>query len=333
MTLRAWASWQYDEQGWTLASAARTAGTGQSGLASIRSTSGSAGEAKLGIAADGELIVGFCWKHTNIIDAGVFYRLHFAGFIALDLSVGAAGEIVATRNASTEIGRSVAGLLSSNVENWIEVRVLGSTTVGQVEVRMNGAPTPVLNLTGVHTGSATYDEIVLRTGGSGTRDFSAFYYVEVDATAPNTFLGHIRFGIPVPNGNGNSSQLVGSDGNSVDNYLLVDDPPLTHDGDSTYVQSATVGEKDTYGMSNLPTPALSIVAVCPLIIAKKTDAGSRAIKAVVRRSGTDYDAAVEHFLSTSYASYKQALLVDPSTSAAWTEAGVNAMELGVKVTT
>ena len=333
MTLRAWSSFQFDNHGWTLGGQNRVAGTGQSGLASLRSTSGAAQGAAYGFAALSELIVGFCHRFTNHSSETPIFRLGTSGTIQFQLRVAADGAIIASRGsgAGTELGRTVPGIINNNVECYIEIRVKASTTVGEVEVHVNGNPTPILNLAGVNTGAASYNEqTFLGDGADGTRDYSAWYLIEVDATAPNDFLGHIRFAAPQPTGNGNSSQLVGSDGNGVDNYLLVDDPPLTHDSDATYVQSGTVGEKDTYAMDNLPTTPLSIIAVCPLIIATKTDAGTRSIKQVVRSGGADYDGDPA-FLGTSYNTFKQAFIVDPSTGVAWTESAVNAIETGVKV--
>jgi hypothetical protein len=86
-------------------------------------------------------------------------------------------------------------------------------------------------------------------------------------------------------------------------------------------------------MGNLPTPALSVIAVCPIIRAKKTDAGTRALTAVIRSGGTDYDGAVEQFLSTSYSGYREAFLQNPDGPVDWDETSVNAIEVGLRVTT
>jgi len=83
-------------------------------------------------------------------------------------------------------------------------------------------------------------------------------------------------------------------------------------------------------MPNLPTPPLTIIAVCPLAIAEKTDAGTRSIVLVVRSGGTDYDGDPA-FLGLSYDTFKRAFLLDPNGDIAWTESAVNAMEIGVKV--
>jgi hypothetical protein len=333
MTLRGWNSFQYDSTGWSLTNFSRNAGAGQSGYASLRATAGQVASASYGVPSMTHIIVGFCWKHETAPNDARFFELGISSFIALQLFRGTGGSIYAKRNASTIIGTSTPGWLFANVETYVEVRVKMSTTVGEVEVRLNGNPTPVLNLTNVNTGSTDLDNILLLGEPTGARDFSAWYFIEKDATAPNDFLGHVRYGVLTMTGNGANSDMVGSDSNSTDNYLLVDDPALSHDSDTTYVQSPTVGDKDTYAVSDLPTPALSIIGVGTVVIARKTDAGSRAIKTVVRSGGADYQGTDEHFLSTSYAAYRSMFLQDPDGPATWDETAVNAIEAGVEVTT
>lgn len=338
-------SFQYDNKGWTIAGSlstgfARIGGAGQSGLAALEANLGAIATATYGIAAQTEIIIGLCHKLSVL--GGTRVLMEIDSIVALRFSILSNGAIVVYRNATIEIGRTAAGVINTNVEAYLEIRMKASTTVGEVEIRLNGNPTPVLNLVGVNTGNSTYDQITfIHTGGTGNvTDFSAWYLLNKAAATwvsgkDNNFLGHIRYAALEPTGNGNSSVLVGSDGNSIDNYLLVDDgaTSINHDGDTTYVQSPTVGAKDTYAMENMPTAPLVIYAVIPVLIAKKTDAGTRGIKSVVRRSVTDYDGATEQFLGTSYDSYRQVMGEDPSTGVAWTQSGVDAMELGVKVTT
>jgi hypothetical protein len=331
MTLLMWNSFQYDSDGWVLTNATRTPGTGQNGYASIRASGGSLRNASYGYAPQTHIVQGYCYQFTTLA-ADRLWDIQYLGNHECRLNIMSNGAIQLLGAGGASVwATSVPGVLNANVEAYIEVRVKHSTTVGEVEVRVNGNPTPVISVTGKDTGSQS-DEIILEFGAAhGTRDASAFYLLNTSGPAPhNTFLGHIRYGSVLTSGNGNSSQLVGSDGNSTDNYLLVDDG-FNHDSDSTYVESPTVGDKDTYAMGNLPTTPLTILAVCPLIIAKKTDAGTRAIVPVIRSGGTDYE-GTDAYLGTSYDVYREAFIEDPDTAAAWTESGVNAMELGPKVT-
>lgn len=69
-------------------------------------------------------------------------------------------------------------------------------------------------------------------------------------------------------GNGTSSGCFGSDGTSVDNYLLVDDP--TSDADTTYVQSDATLDIDLYVCDDSPVPAGNALAVQSLALWRKT---------------------------------------------------------------
>lgn len=330
-------SLQYHTNGWTFGSGcARTAGVGQNGLPGLRCSIGANSSCNLGYASLTHIIVGFAYTFTELSAEAPFIQFHLtSGNPIFELRAGIDGSVVAVEAAGTdvEIGRSTSGYLNVNTPVYVEVRVLFSTTVGEVEVRLNGDPTPVLNLTNVDTGSSssTYFQL-FHNPVNGVQVWSAPYVLEVDATAPNDFLGHLRYAALDPVGNGNSSQLVGSDSNSTDNYLLVDDGAagMTNDGGTTYVQSSTPGEQDTYTLEDMPTPALSVVAVVPVLIAAKSDAGTRSIKPVVRSGGTDYDGD-EAFLGLSYAAFPSIMLEDPDTAAPWADAGINAIELGVKV--
>lgn len=337
MTLVAWNSFEFDTAGWSISGGIRVAGAGQSGYAAIRLSA--AQTATFGINSS-HVLFGFCWQAGVALSSGRFFTLSDpavgAGIAQVELGVGSGGEIIASRsNGGTEVGRSLPGVIANDVQTYIEVRVKGSSVgAGEVEVRVNGDPTPVINATGVTTGTiTTFKNASWTSPATNFRYLSAFTYIDVDATPPNDFMGHVRFGVLQPTGNGTNSDLVGSDGNSTNNYLLVDDPSLSNDGDTTYVQSPTVGDKDSYSMADLPTTALSVIGVGTLLIAKKTDAGTRGIKPVIRSGGTDYQGATEHFLSTSYAAYRQMWLQDPDGPADWDDASIAAMEVGLEVTT
>jgi hypothetical protein len=63
----------------------------------------------------------------------------------------------------------------------------------------------------------------------------------------------------------------------------------------------------------------------------KDDAGAKSVATFVRSSSTNGDGA-STVLGTSQVYVSQVFETDPNGSIAWTEASVNAMEAGVKVT-
>jgi len=234
------------------------------------------------------------------------------------------------------------GTIPITLGSWmyIEAKVTISDASGIFVVRVNGVVD--INLSGVdtkNTANATASMIQLNGGtlaGTGQENKYDDVYIEdgVDATgsqgAPfNDFLGDVRAESLFPSGNGNSSQFVGQDADSVNNYLNVDE--TTPDGDTTYNESATVGEKDTYAYTNLTPTSGTVYAVQPVPYARKTDAGARSIKTVARHSGTEEDSA-DTPLGTSYTILRDLRTTKPG-GGAWTIADVNAAEFGVKVST
>ena len=112
-------------------------------------------------------------------------------------------------------------------------------------------------------------------------------------------------------------------------YSLVAEAP-DDDGDASYVESGTVGHKDLYGYQDLTGTPAAIMAVQLATVARKDDAGSRSLRAVLKSGATTANGATR-VLGTSYALYDDRFEVDPATGAAWTKAGVDALQAGVEV--
>jgi hypothetical protein len=142
----------------------------------------------------------------------------------------------------------------------------------------------------------------------------------------NSWIGRGGIHAIVPTGAGNSTDLTPSAGN---NYAAVDEAPP--DGDTTYVQGATVGDHDSYDHGDLTPTAGVISAVNWLAYAKLTEAGAGQIARVYRIGGADYVGA-NKILDTSYKYFEEILEVSPDSDDPFTISEVNAMEIGVKIT-
>jgi hypothetical protein len=206
------------------------------------------------------------------------------------------------------------------LEVWVEF----SATVGKVKVWVNGSSVPEITLTGLNIGAQGADNLYYRSG----KICDLVVYDDqggVNDTAP---LGDLRVDVIVPDDNGNSSQWVNEGADSVDNYQSVDDVPYDT---NTYVESSTVGDKDTYHMGDVPISSGAILAVQGRLMAKKMDAGTREIAAVYRLSTTEVDGATKT-LGSDWLSYPDLQETKPG-GGAWTISDVNAMEFGQKVIT
>lgn len=221
--------------------------------------------------------------------------------------------------------------------NFIEVKikVSDSSSVGDAKLRINekevwscGAGEDFKHSSN-STNNIVTAQIGTQTGGGTIYGYIDDLYI-CDATGSinNTFLGDCKCEVLYPNANGNSSQFMGSDGNQVDNYLLVDDE--THTGDTDYVYDDTVDQIDLYAFDNLTATIASIKGVIVTPVMRKDDAGSRTARAMIRQNSSNYEGA-ELFPSTDYQHFPTIWETDPDTSSAWTETGVNSAEFGLTI--
>jgi hypothetical protein len=252
-----------------------------------------------------------------------------AGTLQCDVRISTVGILSVTRNG-TVLGTGTA-VLQPNVWYYIEFKCTISDAAGVAVVRVNGVTD--INLSSVdtkNTANATADQVQLGGGGPSVNanvDWDDLYINDNAGSTNNDFLGDVRVEAIFPSGNGNSSVLVGSDGNSTDNYLLVDE--AAPNGDTDYVESSTVGDKDTYAYGNMATTAGTVFAVQTVPYARKTDAGVRSIVSVARLSATETDGPAQT-LSTTYQYLPDIRETKPG-GGAWTITDVNNVELGTKV--
>ena len=171
-----------------------------------------------------------------------------------------------------------------------------------------------IKLSGVYNKSSYWDDIAIH-------DDSGVEW--------NDFQGDFSIQTLAPNAVGNSSQWTPLSG---DNYTQVDDSG-GHDGDTTYVETNTVTNKDTYGHENLSVTPSSILAVVVNVIGKDTLGGTRGVKATIR-SNTSEAQGPEFTLVGDYSKTAQGFFyTDPDTLASWTDSDVNGAEFGYELTT
>lgn len=215
-----------------------------------------------------------------------------------------------------------------NEWHYVELLVFSSTvSAGYIKIWVDGQLAAEASSVDFQSDEIGATELI---GGGASDTIDDFYiddiYVLHNVSVSTTPFGPGEVVLPLPNGNGNSSDLVGSDGNSVDNYLLVDENPAN---ETDYVESGTDGDKDTYAFEDVATGA-TVKGIGKTYYAQKTDTGPKFIKPVTRSGSTDYDDA-SIGLSEAWSMNEVYSRTDPDTAAEWTAAGFNAAEFGQKV--
>lgn len=277
-------------------------------------------------------VIGFAFNPASLPGSAVRLVVAFDGSTEhLRLRLNTDGTISVLRGGSTVLSTSAASINFGSF-GFLEWKFTINDSTGSYDVRYNGAS--ITSGSGVDTrngGNATANLFQLRSSSetSGSNwDFDDLYICDGAGSVNNDFLGDVRVDCYLANGNGNSSQLTGSDGNSTDNYALVDES--LQNGDTDYVQSSTVNQKDTYAFTDMSHTPSNIFGVQINLVSRKDDSGTRSICAVTRSGGSDTDGTTQA-LSTSYLCLREIRETDPNTSSAWTRTGFNNAEFGAKV--
>jgi hypothetical protein len=247
-------------------------------------------------------------------------------------------ELWIDRNLKLRVNRNgtQVGSVSTNAmpfQTWFYLEwyivCTDSLSNGHCTVKING--TTELNITSGDTrngGSGTPNWVYIGGGNFWNVYIDDLVMTSMDTTTTPTFLGDRRVVTLYPSGDGNHSQFVGSDGNSTNNSLLVDEASDINLTD--YVESATAGNRDSYAMDNVSPAPATVHAVQVCVTGAKPDAGIRTGKSFVRISGTNYDSST-FYPSSSPRTHYNLMETSPATASAWTSTELNGLEAGVKV--
>lgn len=273
------------------------------------------------------VIVGFAFRNSSTPTADhLQLRLRTSGGATVaEAYVTSTGVLRVKNSGGTTIATGTTAIVA-NTWNYVELKLVVNGASGSCEVKLNGQA-EIASTTG-NFGSTNVGDVYLnrnQTQVAGNVEYDDIYVCDTSGSLNNNFLGDFHVQTLYPTADGNYSQWTPSSGSN--HYDRVNE--TAPDGDTTYVSDATVGHRDSYVYGDLTPLTGSVFGVQTVMYARKDDAGTRQIAAMVRRSGSDYDGSTVT-LTTSYTYYSEIRETDPSTSAAWTISGVNAAEFGVK---
>lgn len=248
----------------------------------------------------------------------------------LGFRVSSLGELVVYRasgaSAGTELGRTATNVIHENAWHFLKIYMVISDTVGEVIIRIDN--NVELTLSGQdtknHASLSTVDQVIygtLAAGGSAvnqTGQWDDCYISDGDILPEGTLFCSNPTGDAV-------AGFTRSTGAT--NYGTVDEDPVST---ADYNESAVIGTADLFDMEDLASTPKTIMAVILTAVARKTDAGDRALGLRVK-SGATTSEGPDNWLGTSSLHYDRILYTDPNTGVAWTAAAVNALQAGYKV--
>lgn len=247
-----------------------------------------------------------------------------------------AGVVNAYRgNAGTLLGSSAAGAIpiAGASKNWcyLEVGVVLSATVGQINVHVNGVS--VLALTSLNNCGGTGTACGAWQVGSGAPtdnvssiNFMHHYFADATGSSPwDTYLGDVRVQTTLPVSN--NSVAFTPEGNAANWQNAATVPPVPG---TDYNQDATVTAQDTFNTGTIAASITSILGVNVKVLAEKSDAGARSLQTVLISSSTTVTGTGTALAQTAQ-QLRTMYQTDPNTSAQWTLTNVNAAKPGYKV--
>lgn len=283
-------------------------------------------------------IIGFGYQLSALNQIRLI-ELIDAGTTQCALRVNTDGTLEVVRGTTTALNASGKSSFSLLTNTWYyiewKVTIADSISANTCKVNVNGVNWINVDAAqDLKAGSNAFaSNLSFNTNASTIMNiyYDDIYVLDGTGSVNNDILGDSRVETLFPNADGNYSQWDGSDGNQINNYLLVDE--TNQNGDTDYVETSTVNNIDTYNFGNLSSTPTSIAGIQINTTAEKTEAGARTFANLIRISSTDYLNSNNFSLSqNSYIDFLQIYEQDPSTSAAWGVTNINGAEYGYKLT-
>ncbi len=244
----------------------------------------------------------------------------------VDVRMTPAGTIRVTRNGTTLATGSI--VLTAGIWYQLNVHVKVHDTAGEIHTSVDAVTD--IAATGLDTrngGTGSIDGFYIR-GTSPSVLFARFDDIHIWSGNDDRGLSRVIGRVAVPDATAAGTYADWTPSVGSDHGALVDDDPP--DGDATYLDSATGGNRDSFRMQPLGISlSATIHAVVAGAVARKLDIGPRVLNLFLRIDGTDHDQA-DQYPSFDYQQLTDAFEVNPDTSSAWSVAEVDALEVGVR---
>lgn len=223
------------------------------------------------------------------------------------------------------------GTFTFVADTWyrIQVRLVIDPSSGIFQIKVND--TLDIDFSGDTDDAGPHSVNVIKLGHQSTT--GASYYDDIvihnsAGSSPTSWLGDLRIETLRPDGAGDSSDSTPSTGTR---HEAVDDSGV-NDGDTTYVAMG-LNDEDLYTASNLSFTPTTIHSVVTNVVCRADGTTPRKIRGKVKTSSTEGNGtAKDVFFGSVYRTVQDSFPTDPTTATAWTETGVNGMQIGQEVT-
>lgn len=221
---------------------------------------------------------------------------------------------------------------SSNAWNYVEIELQASATVGFVRVYVNGIL--ATSITNVNLSTSTGGILINKVGilPNNWSSGGAMLYDDYYITNTTTRLGEMHIATLRPSADTATKQWTPSTG--VTNYDKV--TGANYNTLTPYVSTNASGRKDLYDLQDVnvaTTITGNIAAVKANGYGYKSTFGTSNVNMIIKSSTTEINGTGTDMIEGTAAAKPISAIIqetDPATSLAWTTAGVNAAQLGIR---
>ena len=274
------------------------------------------------ITADDEMYFAFLYRPVNDVNSEQILCAYNGATPLLHIWRTGAAQVIKAHSSLYTLLATGTKSLGINTTYLIEVRFKVADSGGRVEVKVDGVSD--IDFTGDTKPDANtqFDKVRLGTGPAIA--YTTYAYFDNFIMDDTGWIGDTKIQAVVPNGAGTTTGWTPSAGN---NWDCVDEKPAS---DADYVSINANDVTDTYATGNL-AGTIGAIKCVQVQSRMRTDGAPTPsnLKLVVRSGGTDYLSS-NKTVPAAEKSFWNLLETDPADAAAWTEADVNAMEIGVK---
>lgn len=270
-------------------------------------------------------VVGFGFYATNGMNSrGIMLAVLDGTTEQISIRTNSSSRLTVTRNGTVLATGST--VLSNSTWYYIELKFTIHNSSGVIELKLNGASeiASTGSLDTQNTGNTQWNgvQFAAKNVGSTAATYDDIYVLDPTTGTNTDFLGPVSVVALQPSAAGNAADWTPSSGT---NHGAV----AIQDGDTTFTESSTANDVDTFAYQHLPISAGSVYAVQHVLVSRDPGA-TGSIAPVCRQSSTNYAGSTQA-VSSSWAYYTQIRDTDPATASAWTVSGVNSAEFGYKL--
>ena len=234
---------------------------------------------------------------------------------------------ISVKRNGTTLETTGASIYNLNTWHYFEVFIFMANASGRVQILMDGVS--IIDFTGdtLNGSDDQMDFVQLR----GQQSIDIYF----DDFVVNNDLGGVNDGLPgiislepvFPDSAGDSTELARGGTDSGANWNQVDEQPSAT---ADYVFDTVVDEFDLYNLADFTLPAGAAIANVIVQGRMQIDSGSGSGRIMLKAGTTESEGPTET-LSPGWALFEITRDVNPDDSAAWAEADIDALQIGMKV--